>query len=932
MSGVAATGLKSAPPANLPPWVVAAIAAAPPPPFVPQPEPLTRPPDRMPPPDLMSELKEREVELEPAPSGSLPLDMTPEEPRHSTQPITVSHPEKTEVEISPLFSHHHTKRPHEPETKDFEVEDDYGLPLHESALVDRNVVAAVTAELVGKERTGTSGKATMSTAVALSRKYHSNLTGITGIRLAESIAHSAAAAFVEGVPAELRAAQHILAAQEAHGEVLALYRAGTRPPPGMRCKIRIRKWFAWANAWYWARQAVFMFLAYVPLIITTIWAVSPPLMQTTCPMPVFQEEYSPVHNIPEEYTWQGWVAQLPTKLLAHKQAAKRTILALSDYYPKYWRWWTHSTLVDWHLQEPCPRVINIACLAFIALWTVLVISSWTAWRWYNSVTDPDQVAINAASERFNDEDLGTSFPQGVYQGKLAILKKEYAEIVATVPALTKKGTTDVGRQAFIGHWSLVPHKIFPFVPNSSGRNELVCVEKRLCGHPLTGDPGDLLAFDKFIPDFLNFMFPDLNGCPKCQYAREAGLEGDPHEAVYQEWNSPSRVGTAMAKLHDKDRRRQQAGMRDAGDFDVSCFVKAEPCFASDDTEKFEPSAPRPIQNASGAAHVSLGPYMYAFSKLMAKRMSKDAWITYASGISVQDASDCCKGAKMVYVGDVSRFDRGLQHQNLVSLNDWRNSHNMFSHTPRQFVDSQLNTKGRTMKGRHIYRLRGQRRSGDDNTSVDNSLFNVMAHVHAIMLHTGKTLEQVSKLYKILMLGDDIVILGPRELESVDFKRILAGIAWMIKPAFTDREDTIEFCSRINWPSSAGHTFGTKAGRFFARFGYSWDAESLIDIGSKAYGLLLLNNHVPFVGPFLRTVIALHGKGTKPWALPEWSMKHPEVMAEATADTWSAFTARYGLDRDDETSFMRTLSTWRGGPGIISHPAIDKLLAVDGYPG
>ena len=171
-----------------------------------------------------------------------------------------------------------------------------------------------------------------------------------------------------------------------------------------------------------------------------------------------------------------------------------------------------------------------------------------------------------------------------------------------------------------------------------------------------------------------------------------------------------------------------------------------------------------------------------------------------------------------------------------------------------------------------------------------------------------------------------------ELAQIDFKRILAGIAWMIKPAFTTETSAVEFCSRINWPSSNGHTFGTKAGRLLLRFGYAWDANTPVDIGAKAYALLLANNHVPFVAPFLRRVLELHPKPTSVWKLPEWSMHNPETMVDAVEETYTAFTARYGLDRDDEATFIKQLKQWRGGPAVISSPAIDKMIEVDGYPG
>lgn len=923
--GKANTGLISAVPLEIPAHIRAAIDASPPPPLVVVHEPRVV------------------VEPQPSPAAAQALQAPAFVPIPRDPPILEEKTPslrwvetKTDPAAEPLFSLHHTKKPHAPVSKTFDTENWLGFVSSEKATVDSNVAAVVTAELVGKERTGTGGRTTYASAVALSRKYHSNLTGLSGPELAASISNTAAAAFADGFDAEIRAAQHILAVQEEKGETLALYKAGSRPPPGLRFKIYIKRQLARLNAWYWSKILFFIFLAYVPLILTTIWAITPRVFETTCPPPLrptlntwtWSEWYAWTRTPP--YTWKAWFAALPSQMA---QVGKTNLAygrQLLHYYREMTSWSIHETAVAWHLTDPCPLRVSPSFLTAILLWTALLKMITVLWQRYYFVADPDQAVISQIAQTFNETNLGTAFPPGVFHGKLAILKKEY-DLIQNVAAVTKLGSTDIGRKTFIAHLSLVPHRIFPFVPNSSGRNELVCIEKRLCNHPIKPDAGDLNAFSRFLPTFLDFVFPDLNGCPKHQYAREANLAGDAHMAVYNEWNSPARVGTAMAKLHDEDRRKQQAGIRAQGDYDVTCFVKAEPSFSSDDTTCHEPSAPRPIQNASGAAHVSLGPYMYAFSKLMAARLNPDYWITYASGISVQQASDIIRGSTY-YVGDVSRFDRGIQQETLKALNDWRDSKNMFSHTARKFVESQLATKGVTMKGRHIYKLKGQRRSGDDNTSVDNSLLNAAAHAHAIMLHTGLTLTQVSKKYRILMLGDDIVIIGPPELAHIDFKRILAGIAWMIKPAFTTETSAVEFCSRINWPSSAGHTFGTKAGRLLLRFGYSWDPTAPVDVGAKAYALLLANNHVPFVAPFLRRVLELHPKPKSTWVLPEWSMTNPEVMVSATEDTYTAFTARYGLSRDDEENFVKELRQWKGGPAVISSPAIDRMIEVDGYPG
>lgn len=537
--------------------------------------------------------------------------------------------------------------------------------------------------------------------------------------------------------------------------------------------------------------------------------------------------------------------------------------------------------------------------------------------------------VSLVNDNYAVRDATTILPQGLWNGQLLLHKKEYDPIPEADCSFTPGHNSSMTvKPAIVQHLSLACPEALPVVPSSSPGNETVAIQNRLGGHDFSRlDPDAVAEYVGFQTTMLDSEFPALFGDIQDTYAAATGLLGAPRAAVYAEWNAANRVSPSVAAAHDRAVSENQRDRRFTSD--VTLFIKSEPCFPLSPDGPIEVSAPRPIQNTSQNVHVTIGPYFYCFSKLLAASWNPQHWCCYASGITSHEASAYVTPGLTYYVGDVSRFDRGLVPEIMASLHGWRENRKLFSTAAEKCCRDQLSTKWRSMKGRHSGKYVGQRRSGDDNTSVDNTLLNITAHVWAVSRALGLSLAEVRARFKFIALGDDIVVIGPPELASVDFDDHLSKIGWKIKPKIVEHIDDVEFCSRLNWPSSAGRLFATKPGRFFARYGYAWDSHTKVDVTEKAYALQLGNNHVPFVRKLLAKQLSFSRRSHQNVKTPEWALQNPGFLADPTTETWTMLYNIYGLTPQDEADFERTLETWTGGPALISHPALSRMFSVEG---
>jgi hypothetical protein len=476
----------------------------------------------------------------------------------------------------------------------------------------------------------------------------------------------------------------------------------------------------------------------------------------------------------------------------------------------------------------------------------------------------------------------------------------------------------------LDHIALAATSSLPVVPHSDGLGEAHGLETRVFGNTVIADPEALSEFSAWLRMFLDLELP----LPPCVICHQYDDAPDAHAMCYADWNSTERVRTAVARKHDLALAELDYGLRKPHHRRTG-FVKVELTTGKALVGDYDPMDERIIQDVDARVHVTLGPYMYCFSKYMAQVWDRTNWLVYASSVTTEEAAATLDPALAYYVGDLSRYDRSIHRETLAALNDWRAHHIHLSKNARECLSEQLDTRGVTMKGRHEYRVPGQRKSGDDNTSCDNTILNIAAHVWAISHHTGHQLARIRQRSRFMALGDDIVVQGPPEYVNVPFRDILATIGWTAKPKVEYDISRVEFCSRVPWPSTNGLKFATRPGRALSRFPFSAMNPCPVDVGTKAYGLYLDNAHVPFFRRYLERCLALYPVAAAT-RTAEWTFRPStdQPIARPTTETWAMLYDLYHLTQQDEDAYAQRLEQWHGGPAFYDDPIVNYLYSVE----
>lgn len=420
----------------------------------------------------------------------------------------------------------------------------------------------------------------------------------------------------------------------------------------------------------------------------------------------------------------------------------------------------------------------------------------------------------------------------------------------------------------------------------------------------------------------------------------------------------------------------------------SVFVKRENQFVSGE-RGVQAFNPRLISPREAAFVVSSGPYFLAFGKWFANIASVGNGVVYASGITSDDIGvwyDIALNSvhqPRVLERDRSRFDGHLEAEFLVMM--WAVHH--CHRAPRETLEclkAQLTTVIRSMNG-----LRGvlyaKRKSGDTNTSCDNSFITAAVNAAEIayaadrmcdcvrtqhckpyfkalarfgMLPTGlgmprplcRTHNPFSEYAAMTIhLGDDmlaVVSAGIRErIRGAQFEE-LAG--WVPEEIVREDPCLATFCSchmlpverngQPTWMLSLA--IGRVLGKSFwsiepvpLRLGLHGivDAKALAARRTHARGVAL--GFVRDVAhlPILRVVVAKVLHDTRDLGRVK-ELRNPHSLrarepATCTSDTYVALERIYGLTKeqfDDVEEYVRRADPWSG----YDHPYLRQISAVD----
>jgi hypothetical protein len=225
------------------------------------------------------------------------------------------------------------------------------------------------------------------------------------------------------------------------------------------------------------------------------------------------------------------------------------------------------------------------------------------------------------------------------------------------------------------------------------------------------------------------------------------------------------------------------------------FIKDEvlvPGYGCDLRDK----CPRGIQGlAKAETNLALGPFMHVVSRAIAAGFGDQ--LSYSSGQTPESIgqwyTQCKKGRYHFYEDDFSAFDSSQgkgAHEAEMAV------YKLFG--PDKAVLNALQFQAKTVGfGRyHKYKTKYTRKSGDQNTSIGNTIINMMAHIWAIHCYNliGNNVE-----FKMLALGDDnlLAVKGekPDFVKFMNDKILLLGLV----PKFFMSGNSPSYCSSVFIP-------------------------------------------------------------------------------------------------------------------------------------
>jgi len=179
---------------------------------------------------------------------------------------------------------------------------------------------------------------------------------------------------------------------------------------------------------------------------------------------------------------------------------------------------------------------------------------------------------------------------------------------------------------------------------------------------------------------------------------------------------------------------------------------------------------------------------------------------------------------------------------------------------KDWCHAQLNTNGQIeikdgkLLNKINYYCNGTRKSGDQNTSIGNTIINVLCQVYALSLQIPNAIDLIHKgLLNIIALGDDTVLSIPSEL-TLDLNKYSKTIAQLGLHITIEQQkpESVAFCSSYFVPASVNgeetYILTQKIGRNLARaYTTELEMQPLYRAGwikSNAYAYMLDYRHIP----------------------------------------------------------------------------------------
>jgi hypothetical protein len=370
----------------------------------------------------------------------------------------------------------------------------------------------------------------------------------------------------------------------------------------------------------------------------------------------------------------------------------------------------------------------------------------------------------------------------------------------------------------------------------------------------------------------------------------------------------------------------------------SAFVKREINLHSTSAGvKIKP--PRLIQGSEPEFVMLVGPWVAAFQERLKSDMCIATGSVLASGVRSADLANFVMewGPDVTFGNDDFGFFDMSIHEDIIAFEAEQAKRYGAPPVVVQILASETEKHGTTSKGIK-YRVSGQRPSGHPNTTVSNGFLNWGGHAYALAVANGNQggplrYKDLIGRFKMLLAGDDNLLVINRSLIIPDFNAIFAKLGLRAEFVICRTVWDIEFCSNWLYHVEEGYVFGPKPGRLLCKMGYFVDPPPLKRASRKqlvrgsALGLLPACAHLAPVMVVLNRLLQLTSgvKAASYGAEEEWKMSYvSQTRSSRTDDTLAHL---YGYNETMLRDFETYVNTLQLGDEM-DHPLIHLFCSVD----
>jgi len=386
----------------------------------------------------------------------------------------------------------------------------------------------------------------------------------------------------------------------------------------------------------------------------------------------------------------------------------------------------------------------------------------------------------------------------------------------------------------------------------------------------------------------------------------------------------------IQQFEDAKQALKEVGLS-AQDYTRKGFIKVEK-WTKSKIELAVEYAPRTIQGMSDKLQVAIGPYFHAASKMHTKVFNRTTPILYAPGATAEEIGYWFQmwqtAFPLILEGDATRMDAHLKRPAFESMMKFHRHLKM----PTRIGDilrEKVATVGVMRRTRTRYQIDGTRKSGDSETTNENTDFTLASYMYCLEQQGAKG---PGTDYALAGAGDDVIVLihpsVPIDLRLLEQHMLNLGM--VVEVSLHRQVADATFLSALFYPSQEGTVLSPMIGRLLARLGWSATPQRDYDayMWAVATGLSNATTHIPILRALIYKMKELGREGDVTLKADDvWKTK-TEIAHGLSLDIYAFLEQRYGIGCDIIDQIEDEITQIESMPYVWQHPAIRIIIDRD----